>query len=135
MRAETRQNDTADLYTLSFDDLNGLAFRIFSEKKGDFIERTLREKSAANIVDSIEKSKERPFENLLFGLGIRYVGATVASKLAMHFENIDAHLFEISHDVMPNHEIRAKFPFTPPGFRRESRGLRIIFFPRNGHWC
>jgi DNA ligase (NAD+) len=80
----------ADLYTLSFDDLNGLAFRIFSEKKGDFIERTLREKSAANIVDSIEKSKERPFENLLFGLGIRYVGATVASKLAMHFENIDA---------------------------------------------
>lgn len=41
------------------------------------------------MLDGIEKSKEMPFEKVLFGLGIRYVGETVAKKLAAHFKNID----------------------------------------------
>ncbi|MCD8740428.1 NAD-dependent DNA ligase LigA [Mucilaginibacter roseus] len=48
------------------------------------------EKSITNMLDGIEKSKQMPFERVLFGLGIRYVGATVAKKLALHFKNIDA---------------------------------------------
>jgi DNA ligase (NAD+) len=47
------------------------------------------EKSINNMLDGIEKSKQMPFEKVLFGLGIRYVGATVAKKLAAHFKNID----------------------------------------------
>ncbi|OAQ41647.1 DNA ligase (NAD(+)) LigA [Pedobacter psychrophilus] len=47
------------------------------------------EKSILNMLDGIEKSKNMPFERVLFGLGIRYVGATVAKKLAQHFKNID----------------------------------------------
>lgn len=47
------------------------------------------EKSINNMLDGIEKSKQMPFEKVLFGLGIRYVGETVARKLAMHFKNID----------------------------------------------
>lgn len=47
------------------------------------------EKSINNMLDGIEKSKQMPFEKVLFGLGIRYVGATVAKKLAVHFKNID----------------------------------------------
>jgi len=47
------------------------------------------EKSITNMLDGIEKSKEMPFDKVLFGLGIRYVGATVAKKLAAHFKNID----------------------------------------------
>ncbi|MDP9078363.1 MAG: NAD-dependent DNA ligase LigA [Bacteroidota bacterium] len=47
------------------------------------------EKSINNMLDGIEKSKEMPFEKVLFGLGIRYVGETVARKLAAHFKNID----------------------------------------------
>ncbi len=47
------------------------------------------EKSINNMLDGIEKSKEQPFEKVLFGLGIRYVGATVAKKLAMYFKSID----------------------------------------------
>jgi DNA ligase (NAD+) len=47
------------------------------------------EKSINNMLDGIEKSKEMPFEKVLFGLGIRYVGETVAKKLAAHFKNID----------------------------------------------
>jgi len=47
------------------------------------------EKSINNMLAGIEKSKEMPFEKVLFGLGIRYVGETVARKLAVHFKNID----------------------------------------------
>ena len=49
----------------------------------------MAEKSAQNIVEGIEKSKEIPFEKVLFALGIRFVGETVAKKLAKHFKSID----------------------------------------------
>jgi len=47
------------------------------------------EKSINNMIDGIEKSKQMPFEKVLFGLGIRYVGETVAKKLVTHFKTID----------------------------------------------
>ena len=50
----------------------------------------VKEKSAQNILDGIEQSKAAPFESVLFAIGIRYVGKTVAEKLARHFKNIDA---------------------------------------------
>lgn len=80
----------ADLYSLSYEQLNGLEFRTYSEKKGDYSKRSLREKSAQNIIDAIENSKAMPFEKVLFALGIRFVGKTVAEKLAAHFKTIDA---------------------------------------------
>ena len=49
----------------------------------------MAEKSAQNMIDGIEKSKEIPFEKVLFALGIRFVGETVAKKLAKHFKSID----------------------------------------------
>jgi len=50
----------------------------------------MAQKSAENLVNGIEKSKEVPFERVLFALGIRYVGETVAKKLAKHYKTIDA---------------------------------------------
>ncbi|WP_158838437.1 NAD-dependent DNA ligase LigA [Polaribacter sp. L3A8] len=49
----------------------------------------MAEKSAQNMIDGIIKSKEIPFEKVLFALGIRFVGETVAKKLAKHFKSID----------------------------------------------
>ncbi|PJJ84023.1 NAD-dependent DNA ligase LigA [Mucilaginibacter auburnensis] len=48
------------------------------------------EKSITNMLEGIEKSKQMPFEKVLFGLGIRFIGETVAKKLAAYFKNIDA---------------------------------------------
>ncbi len=48
-----------------------------------------KEKSTQNVMDAIEASKKIPFQRVLFALGIRYVGETVAKKLAQHFKNID----------------------------------------------
>lgn len=50
----------------------------------------MAEKSAQNMISGIEASKEIPFERVLFALGIRFVGETVARKLAEHYKNIDA---------------------------------------------
>ena len=47
------------------------------------------EKSIRNMLDGIEKSKQMPFEKVLFGLGIRYIGETVAKKLVAYFKTID----------------------------------------------
>ncbi|WP_396142914.1 NAD-dependent DNA ligase LigA [Flavobacterium sp.] len=50
----------------------------------------MAEKSAENLIQGIEKSKSIPFERVLYALGIRYVGETVAKKLAKHYKSIDA---------------------------------------------
>ena len=50
----------------------------------------MAQKSAENLITGIEASKNIPFERVLFGLGIRFVGETVAKKLASHYKNIDA---------------------------------------------
>lgn len=65
----------ADLYDLTVDQVIPL--------------ERMAQKSAENLVNGIEKSKEVPFERVLFALGIRYVGETVAKKLAKHYQNID----------------------------------------------
>ena len=67
--------DTADLYRLKTDNIKNL------ERMG--------EKSAENIVNGIAASKEVPFERVLFALGIRFVGETVAKKIAKSFTDIE----------------------------------------------
>lgn len=69
-------HDIADLYTLQTADICRL------ERMG--------EKSAENIFQGIERSKEVPYERVLFALGIRFVGETVAKKVAKAFRSIEA---------------------------------------------
>lgn len=68
--------DLADLYDLTFEQVLAL------DRVG--------EKTAMNLIDGINASKSQPFERVLFGLGIRYVGETVAKKLAHNMGNINA---------------------------------------------
>ncbi|MEM8568955.1 MAG: NAD-dependent DNA ligase LigA [Bacteroidota bacterium] len=66
----------ADLYSLSFEDVIRL--------------EGFKELSSSNLINGIVASKEVEFENVLFGIGIRYVGRTVAQKLTQYFKSIDA---------------------------------------------
>lgn len=50
----------------------------------------MAQKSAENLVNGVAKSKDIPFERVLYALGIRFVGETVAKKLAKHYKSIDA---------------------------------------------
>ena len=67
--------DIADIYAIKKEDLLPL--------------ERMAEKSADNLIKGVEASKQIPFERVLFALGIRYVGETVAKKLARHFGSID----------------------------------------------
>jgi DNA ligase (NAD+) len=80
----------ADLYSLQGEQLLGLSKSIINEDTGDERIVSFKEKTVENIVGGIQASKQIPFERVLFGLGIRFVGETVAKKLAFHFKNIDA---------------------------------------------
>ncbi len=66
---------SADLYQLTYDDLIGLD--------------RFADKSVNRLLEGLEESKKVSFDKLLFALGIRYIGETVARKLAAHFKNID----------------------------------------------
>src|SRR5690606_18256478 len=58
-----------------------------------------------NMIGGIEKSKEKPFEKVLFALGIRYVDETIAKKLAAHFKTIDDLTAASKEDIESVHEI------------------------------
>ena len=63
---------------------------LFSLKKQDLLPlERMAEKSAENIINGIQQSKSAPFHKVLFGLGIRYVGETVAKKLTSYFKDIN----------------------------------------------
>jgi DNA ligase (NAD+) len=68
-------NNAADLYDLTEFSFNGL--------------EGFQAKSISNILNSIVKSKEIPFRQVLFGIGIRHVGATIAEKLVLAFQSIE----------------------------------------------
>jgi DNA ligase (NAD+) len=82
--------DIADIYDLKFEQLLGLEFSVGDEESGEVKKRSLQEKSVKNLIEGLETSKSVPFERVLFALGIRFVGETVAKKLVKHFKNIDA---------------------------------------------
>ena len=98
-------NNFADLYLLKFDEINNLQLEEIDDKTGEIKKRSIKEKSAKNIIDSIETSKKQPFERVLFGLGIRYVGKTVAEKLAQHFATIEAIIEASKEEIERVHEI------------------------------
>lgn len=80
----------ADLYKLQFDQLVGLSKTIVNEETGESRLISFREKTAQKIIEGLEESKNIPFHRVLYGLGIRFVGSTIAKKLAGHFKHIDA---------------------------------------------
>ena len=65
----------------------------------------MAEKSANNLITGIKKSKKIPFERVLFALGIRYVGETVAKKLVNHYKSIDAIITATQEDLVNVDEI------------------------------
>ncbi|MBQ2418944.1 MAG: NAD-dependent DNA ligase LigA, partial [Alistipes sp.] len=86
--------DIADLYTLRANDLALLP--------------RLGEKSADNIISSIEASKSVPFARVLFGLGIRFVGETTAKYMASHFKSLDAIMAADSSELQEAEEVGDK---------------------------
>ena len=84
------------------------------------------EKSVENLKRSIENSKKQKFHKVLFGLGIRYVGAKTSKILAQHFSNIDEMINAEPEDFLKIDEIGEKIAYSLYNFFRNEESLRTI---------
>ena len=105
-------NNYADLYTLTKDQLMPL--------------ERLAEKSAENLINGVAASVNIPFERVLFGLGIRYVGETVAKKLAKAYKNIDALMVATANELEMVDEIGERIAESVVNFFEEEKNRDII---------
>ncbi len=123
--------NVADLYDLTYDKLFGLEKIIPAEDGKKEKKISFREKTTENILKGIEASKEVPFPRVLYALGIRYVGETVAKKLALHFKSID-NLRNASFDELVNvEEIGEKIAGAVIDYFKKEEHLQIIERLRN----
>ena len=83
-------------------------------------------KSADNLVNGVQASKEVSFERVLFGLGIRYVGETVAKKLAKHYKSIQALSEATLEDLETVDEIGTKIAESVVVFFKNETNIRIV---------
>ncbi|SEI03751.1 DNA ligase (NAD+) [Paenimyroides aquimaris] len=86
----------------------------------------MAEKSADNLMKSIEQSKEIAFERVLFALGIRFVGETVAKKLVKHYKNIDALMQADYNELVNVDEIGDKIALSIRAFFKDEANLELI---------
>jgi DNA ligase (NAD+) len=104
--------DPADLYTLKIEDILPLD--------------RMAQKSAENLILGIEASKQIHFERVLFGLGIRYVGETVAKTLAKHYKSISALSEATVENLEAVDEIGIKIAESVYAFFRNDSSIRLI---------
>lgn len=105
-------NNYADLYELRQEDVEQL--------------ERMAEKSAQNLIEGVETSKSQPFEKVLFALGIRFVGETVAKTLAKHFKNIDNIINADFETLIAADEIGDKIAQSVIDFFNDDVNLSII---------
>jgi DNA ligase (NAD+) len=104
--------DYADLYELTVEQILPL--------------ERMAQKSAENLINGVQKSKEVPFERVLYAIGIRYVGETVAKKLAKHYKTIDAIQNASLLDLILVDEIGEKIAQSVIEFFENQENIKII---------
>jgi len=102
----------ADLYNLTEEEITNLD--------------RFKEKSANNIIAGLEESKNVDFSKVLFALGIRYVGATVAKKLAKHYKSIDALISASKEELIEVDEIGERIAESVVGFFENKDNIELI---------
>jgi DNA ligase (NAD+) len=119
-------NDISDLYSLTYNSILNLE-KVFKGIDGVKDKKlSFKEKTAENIISGINASKSAPFEKVLFAIGIRYVGETVARKLALHFKNIDAIIAASEDELKLAENIGEKVAASIFTFFRKTENLILI---------
>ena len=105
-------NNYSDIYRLKVEDLLGL--------------ERMAEKSSENLINGVLMSKKISFDRVLYALGIRHVGVTVAKKLAQHYNNIDALMCASYEDLESVDEIGGKIAESIISFFNTQENLMMI---------
>ena len=97
------------------------------DKKEELVEiERLGNKSIDNLLSAIEKSKEQPFHKVLFALGIRYVGAGAAQKIANHFGDIDKLVSATEEEISSIYEIGPSISNSIKNFFSNKKNVHIV---------
>ena len=100
---------------------------LYELKKEDVLPlERMAEKSADNLIAGIEASKQIPFERVLYAIGIRFVGETVAKKLAKHYKSIDALSFASIEDLISVDEIGEKIAESVVEFFSSKENYEVV---------
>ena len=118
--------NVADLYDLNYENLIGLEKVIEATEDKKEKKLSFKEKTVSNILKGLEESKKIPFEKVLFALGIRYVGQTVAKKLAHHYRNMDALRKAAFEELVLVDEIGGKIAESLILYFAEEKHIQII---------
>ena len=86
----------------------------------------MAEKSAQNIIDGVESSKQIPFEKVLFGIGIKHVGETVAKKLAKNFDSIEDLKNATAEELIQVEDIGGKIAESIVNFFNDPESILMI---------
>jgi DNA ligase (NAD+) len=123
--------NVADIYDLRADQLTGLEFVVTDEFGENPKRRSMQEKSVNNLLAGVNASKNIPFERVLFALGIRFVGETVAKKLAKHFRNMDNIQQASIEQLLEAEEIGEKIAGSIKQWFADEKNLNILNRLRN----
>ena len=104
-------NNPADLYKLKYEDIIGL--------------ERFAEKSSVNLISSIDASRTVPFPRVLYALGIRYVGETVAKKLALHFISLERLMAATKEELVAVDEIGERIAESVISFFGNEKNVRM----------
>ena len=120
--------DYSDLYNLKYNDIFGLEKIIVVDDGKENIVRkvSFKEKTANNIIDAIEKSKNVPFARVLFALGIKYVGETTAKLIAKAMGSIDNIINASVEELTEIEEVGEKIAISIKDFFADERNINII---------
>ena len=120
--------DYSDLYNLKYNDIFGLEKIIVVDDGKENIVRkvSFKEKTANNIIDAIEKSKNIPFARVLFALGIKYVGETTAKLIAKAMGSIDNIINASVEELTEIEEVGEKIAISIKDFFADERNINII---------
>jgi len=100
---------------------------LLKEKKEELIKiERLGEKSIDNLLNAIEESKQRPFEKVLFALGIRYVGSGAANKIVDHFLSIEKLMNASKDEIEAIHEIGPSISESVIRYFNNDQNLKIV---------
>lgn len=117
--------DVADLYSLTPEQLIGIG-KEFQSADGSVKKLSLKEKSIKNIFKGLHSSLSVPFERVVYALGIRYVGETVAKKLAAHFGSMDKLREATEEDLLQVEEIGTKIASSVLEYFSSPKHIEII---------
>ena len=118
--------DVAGIFELNLDEWSGFEYWVEDEATGEKRRRSLQQKTIDNLKKALLEARQIPFERVLFAIGIRHVGETVAKRLAQHFISMEALLNADEQALLEVQDVGEKIAQSIQQFKQSQEQLLLI---------